>query len=37
MLATMNIKKKEFSTDIMDAVEEALSYNYELLSLNAKR
>lgn len=37
MLAAMNIKKKEFSTDIMDAVEEALSYNYELQSLNAKR
>lgn len=37
MLAAMNIKKKEFSMDIMDAVEEALSYNYELQSLNAKR
>lgn len=37
MLAAMNIKKKEFSMDIMDAVEEALLYNYELQSLNAKR
>ena len=36
MLAALNIKKKEFSTDIMDAVEEALSYNFELQSAKAK-
>lgn len=32
MLAALNIKKKEFTTDIMDTVEEALSYNYKLLN-----
>lgn len=32
MLAALNIKKKEFSTEIMGAVEEALSYNYKLLN-----
>ena len=36
MLAALNIKRKEFSTDIMDAVEEALSYNFELQSAKAK-
>ena len=36
MLTALNIKKKEFSTDIMDAVEEALSFNYEFSIAEAK-
>lgn len=36
MLTALNIKKKEFSIEIMDAVEEALSHNYELQSLQAE-
>lgn len=30
LLKTMDIKKKDFSIEIIDAVEEALSYCYQL-------
>lgn len=29
MLKALNIKKKDFSIEIIDAVEEALSYSYQ--------